>query len=506
MREFNTSGQNNPKRHYTLMRPALVQKGMRLVDQERYFTIWAPRQTGKSTYFMLLAEALEQAGYKVAYINFEDYTAEPLPIFLEKLLKQLNKFWGTTFDQPTLGSLFNAIEEVRDDKKLVLIVDEVEGINREYFGNFLHSIRRVYHSRERHALKSVILVGVANITGIVQDHASPFNIADNLDVPFFTDNETRELLAQHETETGQLFAPEVKAKISEITANQPGLVNGFASKLVTDYIDKAVITYADYLVVEDWYIYESIDKNVSNIISKAKLHRTFVENLLFRDHKVHYRIDRPAIKVLHTNGLIKRDKEGYVKFWVPLYRKKLFYAFYPYTNGEKDIIQQTIPVYDILDEQNNLNLTFLIQSFKHYIQKRSFRPFREKDQAGNFKSIKEAVMVYSFETYIHAFLEMVNAKSYREAQTSLGNTDLIINVEGKEYLIETKMYRYDRQFQEGKQQVAYYAKKLGIQEAVYLVFVPNNIRYPERAKEDTKIFDGVKVQTFLVIYDEEKDF
>lgn len=505
MREFNTSGQNNPKYHYTLLRPQLIEKGKKLVEKERYFTIWAPRQTGKSTYFKLLAKELQKYNYKVAWINFEDYKDTPLITFINRLVSELNRFWGTRLTATNVADIFNQIESIQE-QKLILIIDEVEGINKVYFSNFLHSIRRVYHSRERHSLKSVILIGVSNITGIVQDHASPFNIADNLAIPYFTNEETLELLGQHEQETGQLFDKKVKAKISEITANQPGLVNGFANKLVTDYPEKKVIAYEDYLKVEDWYVNESIDKNVSNIVNKAKKYQAFVENLLFREDKVRYRIDRPAIKTLHTNGLIKKDNQGYVKFWVPLYQKKLFYAFYPYTNGEKDRIQRTMPVYEIVDEHGNFNLTYLINSFKAYIKKRSFRPFREKDKDGNFKSIKEAVMVYSFETYIHAFLEMINAKSYREAQTSLGNTDLIININQLEYLIETKIYRYDKQFQDGKQQFAYYANRLGIQQAVYLVFVPNNIKYPEKAKEDTKVFKDVMVQTFLVVYDEEKDF
>lgn len=48
------------------------------------------------------------------------------------------------------------------------------------------------------------------------------------------------------------------------------------------------------------------------------------------------------------------------------------------------------------------------------------------------------------------------AKSCREAQASLGNSDPIINVLGREYLIETKIFRYDRQFQEDKVQLAYH--------------------------------------------------
>jgi hypothetical protein len=66
---FNTSGSCLPTRHYMLGRDTLVQRGMDLVRAERYFTIWAPRQTGKTTYFRLLKTKLEKIGYKVLYIN-----------------------------------------------------------------------------------------------------------------------------------------------------------------------------------------------------------------------------------------------------------------------------------------------------------------------------------------------------------------------------------------------------------------------------------------------------
>ena len=131
----------------------------------------------------------------------------------------------------------------------------------------------------------MILVGVSNIVGVVKDNASPFNVTDNLNIPYFTDEETLELLNQHERETGQLFDPSVKAKISEITANQPGLVNAFAAQLVADYPQKPLIEYRDYLKVEDWFLTEAMDKNISNIINKAEEHRTFVEQLLFKEDR-----------------------------------------------------------------------------------------------------------------------------------------------------------------------------------------------------------------------------
>ena len=452
MREFNTSGPNYPEYHYTIFRKDLVEAGKQLVYRKKYFTVWAPRQTGKSTWFRQLRTVLEKEDYQVAHINFENYKNAPLWSFLNRLVYYLNDFWGINFEKNTIDDIFFLIEKI-SDKKLVLIIDEVEGINKEYFGDFLHAIRNAYHSRDKHSLHSVILVGVSNITGIVQDNASPFNIADNLAIPYFTNEETLSLLKQHEEETGQVFSPRVIQKISEITANQPGLVNGFANQLVTRHPNKKVIEYKDYLKVEQWYLTRVIDKNVANVVKYAKQYRTFVEQLLFVDKKIPFKIDRPAIETLHINGLINWDEDNNIKFWVPLYRKKLFDAFYPYSNGENTYIMRNLPVYDILDERGNFHIPRLIDAYKAYVKRRGFRAFREKDEEGNYKSIPEAVMAYSFETYIQAFLTMVEGKSYREAQASLGDTDLIINIDNKEYLFETKVYRYPKQFKDGKRTI-----------------------------------------------------
>ena len=96
----------------------------------------------------------------------------------------------------------NQLKRIKD-RRMVFIVDEIEGPDKKIFGQFLHTIRNLYQFRDEHSLKSVILVGVSNIVGVVQDNASPFNIADNLEVPYFSDEETFSLLHMHEEETGQ---------------------------------------------------------------------------------------------------------------------------------------------------------------------------------------------------------------------------------------------------------------------------------------------------------------
>ena len=100
----------------------------------------------------------------------------------------------------------------------------------------------------------------------------------------------------HEKETGQLFAENVKLKIFDITANQPGLLNAFAQRLITQHPDKKMIEYSDYLKVEHWFIKETIDKNIQNIKNKASKYRGFVEKLLFSQDKIEYDIDKEEIE------------------------------------------------------------------------------------------------------------------------------------------------------------------------------------------------------------------
>jgi hypothetical protein len=161
-------------------------------------------------------------------------------------------------------------------------------------------------------------------------------------------------------------------------------------------------------------------------------------------------------------------------------------------------------VSEYFDENKNFKPEKLISKYKEYVKRRGFNVFREKDNAGNYQSIKESALIYSFETYIQAFLQVIDGKSYREADTGLGKSDLIININSKEYLVETKIYYYESQFLNGKKQLAYYCKSLGLNTGIYLVFFPNTITLSEAIKEKTETIENVEVSTFLIEFDETK--
>ena len=503
-RYFNTSGPNIPKEHYTLMREELVKQGVKLVENNRYFTIWAPRQTGKSTYFKLLSNRLKKKGYNVGVFNFENYQDATKKLLINLVCDFINESTNSNIKSDTFSELEKSIKSVKTGK-CVLIIDEIEGLNPELFNQFLHTIRNLYHFREEHCLKSVILVGVSNIIGIIEDNASPFNIADSLPVDYFTKEEVFELLAMHENETGQKFTQPVKEKIYHITAGQPGLVNGFAYKLVEDNKDKSEIDYDDYLKVEDWYLRLAIDKNIANVINKSKPYRTFLEKLLFKDVEVEFDIDRKEIRELNKLGVLK-DDDGKVAFWVPLYKKRLYKSFYPYLNGEVSNFFTHKLLEDMFTEKGNINFHELIENYKGYVKRRSFRYFREKDDVtGSYKQIKEAALIYSFDTYINFFLSRIDANTYREADSGLGQTDLIVNYQGREYVFETKIYRDSFQFKKGKKQLAYYCKSLSVKLGIYLVYAENKFKTPNLI-EETQNIDGVDIITYIIRYDEEKDF
>ena len=220
-----------------------------------------------------------------------------------------------------------------------------------------------------------------------------------------------------------------------------------------------------------------------------------------------FQINREPIKFLFVNGIIKKDKEGFVTFWVPLYQKCLHSTFYPYLNGEQNRIQENIDISDYFTPEGLLFMPKVIEKYREYAVKRGFRYFLEHDKDGKVVSIKEAALMYSFETYINAFLGVVGGTSYIEAHTNLGRTDMIINIRGEESVVESKVYQNITQFEKGKTQVAYYAHRMGLTTATYLVFVSSTVTHKDVIEKPIFIKEkNVLVTTYLIPYDLETDF
>ena len=71
-RWFNTAGPCMPEDHYMLSATARLPDVLRLVAQKQYFVLHAPRQTGKTTALLTLAQELTASGeYTAVLVSLE---------------------------------------------------------------------------------------------------------------------------------------------------------------------------------------------------------------------------------------------------------------------------------------------------------------------------------------------------------------------------------------------------------------------------------------------------
>jgi len=469
MRTFCTEGPVDPKENYTVPRTALVAEGLKKVEQWRYFTIFAPRQSGKTTYFQFLIEAIrkERQEWLPIWISFEAYGDLSERDFLTLFRANVERKQEKTYPEITsLAKIVLWIQNITEIEKrqLVLIIDEVEGLkNKEVLNGFLHLIRSIYHEKQAIGLRSVILTGVSNITGILQDTASPFNIADQIQVPTFTREETFDLLSQHERETGQLFDEAVKTGIYEQTMGQPGLVNALARDLVEKKCPngETVGLQSLYLTLDDFTEYY-IDKNIANILAKAKLFPETVEEILF-DEPVPFKITQEDIGILYANGVIDRDPEGNCTIPIPIYKKALYHHFKPKTNGERKHFKSPIETYKkYIDERGLLDVTKLMRRYIDYVKNRGNIIFSQGKAS-------EGVYHYNLDAFFSTYAEFADAKCFVETPAGGGRVDLLLVQAGKTDIIEIKRYDTDS-YEKSQGQLKAYLDRSGVSEGHLVMF------------------------------------
>ncbi len=259
MRFFNTAGPIKPEMNYHI--PSLdrinLSEVMRLLAQERYFVMHAPRQTGKTSALLALMGELNGIGrYRCLYINVE--TAQParedVEAAMRPILSQMAREAEYILGDRTVKEMWrNTLEEVgphdalhevltlwasADDRPLVLLIDEIDALIGDSLLSVLRQLRAGYPQRPQRFPQSVILCGVRDVRDYriqsTSENASiaggsAFNIrAESLRLGDFTPEEVQTLLAQHTEETGQMFAENAQSKIWELTQGQPWLVNALA--------------------------------------------------------------------------------------------------------------------------------------------------------------------------------------------------------------------------------------------------------------------------------------
>jgi hypothetical protein len=338
-----------------------------------------------------------------------------------------------------------------------------------------------------------MLVGVRNIPALLGGSQSPFNIADQYEVPYFTATETEDLLNQHAIETGQSFASEVLEAVYQETEGQPFLVNRIGQILTQTIVPErdTMIQIPHFKRAIDRLLKEN-NTHFSSITSKARPHQTTLLPILFYDERRSNFID-PITQELLMYGVLRIVEDEFgnqmARLANPIYRKRLILTFTP-ANGDvptNGSFRHRYVVDGVLDFER------LLASFQEMMHEHGIILLRSKKTDRPLEIGGQYLLL----SYLTAALDSIGGHVTLESVNSAGEMDLLIFYRGTRFIIETKIWYSPKRFQRGQQQLAGYLDAAN-QNKGYIVL------FSEKLLDETTVpleqtVNGKQVLTYLVL-------
>jgi hypothetical protein len=328
-RAFNVAGPNEPALHYTLDPEQRLPELRKLVEQQNYFVLHAPRQTGKTTLLNMMARKLTEEGRYTA-IRFSIEASRPLSRnIVAAIATAIDSLRGTAkimlpeplrppddlfinIPDPANGIFYVFSEWAqRSPRPRVIFIDEIDAIEEDALIAVLHQLRNGYTLRAHGGFpRSVALVGLRDVREYrarlrpereSMGSASPFNIkTDSFTLGNFSLNEVAALYHQHTEETGQIGTDEAATRAYDLTRGQPWLVNALARQIVErDVTDRSIAITAAH-----------VDAAKEAIILKRDTH---LDSLAERLHEPRVRrIVEPALTGSFSSADVYNDDILYV--------------------------------------------------------------------------------------------------------------------------------------------------------------------------------------------------
>ena len=392
MRFFNTAGPVKSGRHYCL--PPLERWDLAeiqmLIDQEKYFLLHAPRQTGKTTCLLALADRLNREGrYRAVYANVEPAQAyrenvdQGMRVVVEQISRSARDQIGDASavalgrEKMAVSTGGTLVEEFltawceSSGLPTVLLLDEVDALVGDTLIALLRQLRAGYPKRPTHFPQTVILCGVRDLRDYrihassekaVITGGSAFNIkAESLRLGDFNAGEMRALLQQHTDETGQVFTPEALDAVWTQTQGQPWLINALAYEVCFQMREgrdrEQPVTAARIAQAKENLILRRVTHldQLADKLTEARVRRVIEPMLAGRALSDVPDDDRQYLVDL---GLLRRDGSGGLVVANPIYREVLPRML---AGGPQDSLPHITPTW--LNPDGSLNPERLREAF-----------------------------------------------------------------------------------------------------------------------------------------------
>jgi len=491
---FNTAGLCFPEDHYMVDPLKRLQEVEQLIEQKLYFTIHAPRQTGKTTYLYALARKLTTEGRYVALVvSFEqagyrsitvDKTNELLIARIYQGAKMLlpSEYWP---ENPEKKEFLNLNQYLADwcrelEKPLVLFIDEIDALFDDVLISVLRQLRDGYQGRPRHFPSSVALVGLRDIREYkakIRDGyaslgtASPFNVkAKSIFMNNFSKAEVFELLEQHTAATGQVFPAEIKEEIFGLSRGQPWLANALAYQIVSeilknDYSREITLDIAreakDQLILRrDTHLDSLADKLREDRIKRIVQAIINGDNLPF---------DMYDDDIVYARDLGLVSQSSPLEFANPVYAEIVPRIM---ASSIQESIPREIQTQWFVKDDGTLDMEKLLKAFQEFYRRNSgawLDRFEYKESAHHL--------------ILMAFLQRVvnsGGDIVREMAVGNGRIDLLVRFGRQEFALELKIKRDRYTIPDGKKQLVRYLDRLGLNSGFLVIFDPGKKSWKEK--------------------------
>ncbi len=506
---FNVTGPCIPQKHYMADITECIRQIRKMIDAGAYFTINRARQYGKTTTLAALDKALEE-DYLVIWLDFQSLGSASYQnentfslAFLQVFIRELKRRHGN--EMPGIRELTAKLQEILNEKDpafdlmklfeqllevcgnsarpVVLMIDEVDSAsNNQVFLDFLAQLRNYYLERDTKgtaAFQSVILAGVHDIKNLKrkirpeEDHKinSPWNIAADFEVDMSLSRDGIEgMLTEYESDHQTGMNPSKMAELlHDYTSGYPYLVSRLC-KLMDEKIDarddhakKSAWTREGFLEAVRILLMETntlFDSLIGKLADYPELEQMLKE-LLFFGKPITYNPTNQVIGLAVMFGFVK-NAAGKV---IPENRifDTLLYNYFLSLDEMKSLDIYTASLLDknIFIHEGHLNMKKILEKFVLHFH----------DLYGNRKEtfLEEEGRRY-FLLYLRPIINGIG-NYYIEARTrSLGRTDIIVDYRGKQYVIETKIWRGNEYNSRGENQIIDYLDDYNLQTGYMLSF------------------------------------
>ncbi|MGH1396304.1 MAG: ATP-binding protein [Trichormus sp.] len=500
-RWFNIAGPCKADKHYTLSATSRLPDLSLLIEQESYFVVHAPRQTGKTTAMLALAQQLTATGrYAAVLVSAEvgsafnhDPGAAELAILgtwrntiEDSLPPELQpSTWVYNAPGQRIGENLRAWSKAIN-RPIVLFIDEIDSLQDQTLISVLRQLREGYRSRPENFPSSVGLIGLRDVRDYKVasggsdrlNTSSPFNIkVTSITLRNFNAEEVAELYQQHTQETGQIFTPEATATAFDLTQGQPWLVNALAKEVVEKMVkDRSIAITREHILQAKEILIARQDTHLDSLAERLREPRikAIIEPMLAGLELGD--IPNDDIQFVIDLGLCKMHPQGGLTIANPIYREVLPRVLTVTPMASLPVIAPTW-----LTPEGELNIDALLAAFLKFWRQHG-EPLLGST---SYHEIAPHIVLMAF---LH---RVVNGGGVLEREYAIGSDRMDLCLRYKDVMlgIELKVWREKKRDPqaEGIEQLESYLARLGLDFGWLFVFDRRKNALPMEERLSTQV-------------------